>query len=67
MDEDILAHMRDAQTRARVLEEFNQSSLDSGGPIGGKQGRRVLQEINELQVTSACCAFTPRRESARLD
>jgi len=32
----------------RVLEEFNQSVLDDVGPVGGEQGMKVLQEMNEL-------------------
>lgn len=48
VDEDALARVNDAQRRDRVLGEFNASTLDSVGPLGGDQGMKVLQEMNEL-------------------
>jgi hypothetical protein len=38
---------RSPEARDRVLGEFNRTSLDEVGPIGG-QGMRVLQEMNSL-------------------
>jgi hypothetical protein len=32
----------------RVLGEFDSSTWNSGGPIKGDQGKKVLQEMNEL-------------------
>jgi hypothetical protein len=35
--------------REEALDEFNRSTLDEVGPIGGaEQGMKVLQEMNEL-------------------
>ena len=31
----------------RVRDEFNRSTLDDVGPVGGEQGMRVLREMNE--------------------
>ena len=46
-------HILDAikrQRRNRILNDFNQSTLDDVGPVGGKdQGMKVLEEMNELQ------------------
>ena len=39
-----------SETRDRVLDEFNRSTLDDVGPLGGKQGVRVLPEMNELEA-----------------
>lgn len=37
------------EARERVLDEFNQSTLDDVGPIGGgEQAMKVLQKMNEL-------------------
>ena len=38
----------DALGRGRVLGEFNASTLDSVGPVGGDQGMKVLCEMNSL-------------------
>jgi hypothetical protein len=40
---------RDPQARDRVLGEFNASTLDSVGPMGGDQGMAVLNEMNDLE------------------
>jgi hypothetical protein len=48
MDDDALARMNVDQKRDRVLGEFNASTLDSVGPLGGDQGMKVLSEMNEL-------------------
>jgi hypothetical protein len=49
MVEDLLARINDAQERDRVLDQFNQSTLDDVGPIGGaEQGMKVLSEMNSL-------------------
>jgi hypothetical protein len=33
----------------RVLVDFNQSTLDPVGPLGGDQEIKVLKELNEMQ------------------
>jgi len=49
MDEDVLARPIDSQNRDRVLGEFNRSTLDDVGPMGGgEQGIKVLQGMNSL-------------------
>jgi hypothetical protein len=49
MDEDLLARMNDGEKRDRILEEFNASTLDPVGPVGGaEQGMKVLSEMNSL-------------------
>jgi len=32
----------------QVLIDFNQSTLDPVGPLGGDQGMKILAEMNEL-------------------
>ena len=34
--------------RDRILSDFNQSTLDPVGPLGGDQGMNVLSEMNEM-------------------
>ena len=34
--------------RDRILSDFNQSTLDPVGPVGGDQGMKILSEMNEL-------------------
>ena len=41
---------RDPKARDRVLGEFNASTLDSVGPMGGDQGMAALKEMNDLEV-----------------
>ena len=36
MDDDILARLNDSQNRDRILNEFNRSTLDDVGPVGGE-------------------------------
>ena len=48
IDEDLLARMNDSQNRDRVLDDFNQSTLDDVGPIGVDQGMAVLKPTNDL-------------------
>jgi hypothetical protein len=49
LNDDPLAPMSDAQKRERELEEFNASTLDTVGPVGGaEQGMKVLSEMNSL-------------------
>jgi hypothetical protein len=44
--------MNDDQSRDRVLEEVNASTLDSIGPVGSQDPQlRILDEINELEQT----------------
>lgn len=40
--------LTDPEVMKRILEEFNQSTLDPVGPVGGDQGMTVLKELNEL-------------------
>ena len=35
------------EKRDRVLGEFNRLTLDEVGPVGGEQGMRVVQQMNE--------------------
>ena len=44
MDEDL----GDPEIMKRILDEFNQSTLDPVGPFGGEQGMKVLSKINSL-------------------
>ena len=48
MDEDFVARMDNAQNRDRVLQEFNRPTLDDVGPVGGEQGLKLRQEMNDL-------------------
>jgi hypothetical protein len=40
---------RNPKSRDRILEDFNNSTLDPVGPIGGEQGAKLLTEINSLE------------------
>jgi hypothetical protein len=33
----------------QVLIDFNQSTLDHVGPLGGDKGEKFLSELNEMQ------------------
>ena len=37
-------------TRDRILSDFNASTLDPVGPVGGDQSMAVLNDMNELEV-----------------
>jgi transcription antitermination factor NusA-like protein len=39
---------RDPKVRDRILDEFNRDNMDDVGPLRGDQGRKVLQEMNQL-------------------
>ena len=39
---------RNPKARDRVLDEFNRSTLDDVGPIGGDKGEKFLKELNEM-------------------
>ena len=39
---------RDPQRRDQILRDFNDSTLDSVGPLGGEKGERFLSELNEM-------------------
>lgn len=39
---------RALQVRDRVLNEFNQSTLDEVGPVWGEHGTKLLSEMNSL-------------------
>jgi len=50
MDEDILARLTDAKKRERMLEQFNASTLDDVGPLGGDQDVAGLKDMNDLEA-----------------
>ena len=35
--------------REKVIDEFNRSTLDDVGPVGGDQEIKVLKELDEMQ------------------
>ena len=37
------------KAREETLDEFNRSTLDDVGPIGGDKGEKFLSELNEMQ------------------
>jgi hypothetical protein len=39
---------RQAHRRDRILDEFNQSTLDDVGPLGGDQGMKLLSQTNSM-------------------
>ena len=39
----------DAKRRDQILRDFNASTLDPVGPLGGDQEIKVLKEMNEMQ------------------
>ena len=38
----------DPQRRDQILRDFNASTLDPAGPIGGEKGEKFLKELNEM-------------------
>jgi hypothetical protein len=38
----------DPQRRDQILRDFNASTLDPVGPVGGEKGERFLKELNEM-------------------
>jgi len=38
------------RARDRILDEFNRSTLDDVGPVGGDQGMAILKDMNDLEV-----------------
>jgi hypothetical protein len=38
----------DPQRRDQILRDFNASTLDSVGPLGGEKGETFLKELNEM-------------------
>jgi len=38
----------DPKARDRILDEFNRSTFDDVGPVGGEQAMKVLSEMNDL-------------------
>ena len=40
---------RDPQGRDQILRDFNASTLDPVGPLGGEKGEQFLKELNEMQ------------------
>jgi hypothetical protein len=41
---------RNPKATERVLDEFNRSTLDDVGPLGGDQAMNVLKEMNDLEA-----------------
>jgi hypothetical protein len=39
---------RDPQGRDQILRDFNASTLDPVGPLGGEKGEKFLSELNEM-------------------
>ncbi len=37
------------ESRVRILDEFNRSTLDPVGPLPGTGGDKFLKELNEMQ------------------
>ena len=37
------------QRRDQILRDFNASTLDPVGPLGGNKGEKFLSELNEMQ------------------
>jgi len=56
---------RQALLREKMLDEFNQSSLDGVGPVGGQQGTKILQEMNSLVVKSLAPHIEVRYQEGR--
>jgi hypothetical protein len=44
----ILALLNDPTNRKRMLQAMNRENMDDVGPLGGEQGMKGLQEMNEL-------------------
>lgn len=40
----------DPQRREAVLDQLNRDNLDDVGLVGGDQGMKVLQEMNDLAI-----------------
>jgi hypothetical protein len=40
--------LNDPKTRESFLSDFNQSTLDPGGPVGAKNEMRILKELNSF-------------------
>jgi hypothetical protein len=38
----------DPQRRDQILRDFNASTLDPGGPLGGEKGEQFLKELKEM-------------------
>jgi len=38
----------DPQRRDQILRDFNASTLDPVGPLGGDKGEKFLSELNEM-------------------
>ena len=43
-----LKRLANPKARNRILDQFNRENLDDVGPVGGEQGMKVPQEMNEL-------------------
>jgi hypothetical protein len=44
-----LKRLANPERRDRILNEFNQSTLDPVGPFAGDKGEKFLSELNEMQ------------------
>ena len=43
-----LKRLANPEKKDKILNEFNQSTLDPVGPLGGDQEIKVLKELNEM-------------------
>jgi hypothetical protein len=44
----VLKRLNNPRRKDRILSDFNQSTLDPVGPLGGEQGTKLLSEMNSL-------------------
>jgi hypothetical protein len=51
---------RNPRERDQILLEFNNSTLDDLGPVGGDKGEKFLKELNEMADLEG---FAGRKES----
>jgi len=43
-----LKRLANPERRNRILDQFNNSTLDDVGPLGGDKGETFLKELNEM-------------------
>ena len=43
-----LKRLANPERRNRILDQFNNSTLDDVGPLGGEKGEKFLSELNEM-------------------
>jgi hypothetical protein len=44
-----LKRLANPERRPRILNEFNRSTLDDVGPVGGDKEEKFLRDLNEMQ------------------